>query len=74
MRNLQLDIFQSIIVLAIVLWLIALGFSIMVNQWRQYLQWTGRTIRLIWRNYWLLFVGIALGYYFAGKSFLNIWQ
>ena len=60
-----LNFLQSLLVVALALWIVALGVSFMLQKSKPYLQWTWQTLRSIWQTGWKLIVGIAIGYYLA---------
>lgn len=72
MHNLRLDLFQTILALMIIVWGVGFLFSLLFKQTNPYMNWTGQTVRSIWRHSWQVIIGILAGYLLAGKPFLTL--
>jgi hypothetical protein len=72
MQHMVFSVLQTILILTIFLWIIALGLAVILQRYKQYFQWTSQTLQTIWKNAWQLIVGIAIGYWLCGAPLLEV--
>lgn len=70
MQNISLNILETILVVLVASWIIGLGFSLIVQRHRQYFTWTGETIQYVFSRGWQLILGLIIGYWLSGNTFL----
>jgi hypothetical protein len=72
MRYMTLNVLQTVVVIALVLWIIGLGIAVISQQHQHYFQWTGRTLRGIWQRSWQFLLGLVIGYWLCGAPLLGV--
>ena len=72
MQHTVLTVLQTILVITLVLWIVALGFAFILQRPQQYFRWSRQALQTIWRNAWQLIVGIAIGYWLCGAPLLHL--